>query len=104
MINLSIWLYGKPSWDMDIEGEEDIDPERFIEQGDYLKEHLHNIAKIVKKLRSAGWGCYGTLYSLEFCKNSIKTKKEAKEELKKLGVDEEISMIEFEDEEDYIEE
>ncbi len=97
MINLSIWLYGKPEWDMDL-GDK-IDPNIFIEQGNYLKEHLHNVANIVKKLNSTGWNCYGTLYTLEFSNENIKTKKEAKQELKKLGITDNVGLIEIDDEE-----
>lgn|SRR3989344_9141527 len=100
MINLSLFLYGKPAWDMDIEGEEDIDPEILKEQGDYLKEHLHAIAGIVKKLKSAGWECCGTLYTLEFYNEEIRSKKEALKELKRLDIDQDIfSLEELDDEE-----
>ncbi|MDP1693994.1 MAG: hypothetical protein Q8L34_00460 [Candidatus Woesearchaeota archaeon] len=101
MINISIGLYGKPSWDMDIEGEEITDGEMFRAQGKYLKEHLENVADIVKKLTSAGWSCSGTLYDLQFFKESVINKSEAKKELKRLKIDmNQINVEEYEIEED----
>ena len=97
MINVGVHLYGKPAWDMNIEGEEDIDPDMLRTQGVYLREHLDNVARIVEKLNSTGWRCYGTLYSLEFSKEGI-SKGQAEKELKKLGVLDEVNIEEFEEE------
>lgn len=98
MINISIFLYGKPSWDMPIESEDNIEPRMFKKQGDYLKEHLYCVAEITKKLKSSDWECYGTLYSLEFSKDI--TKSEAKKELKKLKISlKEVHTKELEEEE-----
>ena len=36
MINLSLWLYGKPEWDLDLD-DENVDTKLIREQGDYLK-------------------------------------------------------------------
>jgi len=105
MINVNVWLYRKPAWDMDIEGEEEIYPEMLKEQGNYLKKHLDKVADIVKKLKSAGWDCHGTLYDLDFLNKTIKTEEEAKQELKRLGISlKEVSIMEFEDEEEFGEE
>ena len=100
MTRIDIFLYGKPSWDMPIEGKKYINPKIFRKRGEALKEHLHNIAGMLEKLQSAGWKvseCYGAMYSPELCKEI--TKSEAKKELKKFGISEnEVSMDEFEDE------
>jgi len=104
MINLSIWLYGKPEWDLDLE-DDNMNTEIIKEHGDYLKEHMYRVAKIVEILKLSGWSCSMALYALEFYNEKIKSEKEAKIELKKLGINpKEINIIEFEDEEDYIEE
>ena len=101
MISLSIILYGKPGWDLSIEGEDDIDPKIFKLQGDYLKEHLHKVTNITEKLQSSGWSCYGTLYTLEFSKDISET--EAKKELKKLKINlKDINIEEYEEEEEKI--
>jgi len=102
MILINIFLYGKPSWDMKIEGKRRLNPEILKKQGNYLKEHMYEVADIVKKLQKANWEmskAYGALYSLEFSKEGL-NKKEAEIELKKIGVSiKSISIEEFEDEE-----
>ena len=65
---------------------------------------MYNVAQIFEKLKSSGWSCSLALYTLEFYNDNIKTGKQAKAELKRLGITEEINIIEFEDEEEYIEE
>ncbi len=100
MIDVNIWLYGKPAWDMDIEGEEKFDPVMFKERGNNLKEWLYEVSDIVKKLQSDGWNVYGALYDLTATKESVKTMRDAKKELKRLGVDlKSVSLNEWEDEE-----
>ena len=89
MVTLSIWLYGKPSWDLDIEGKEALEPNLFREHGDYMKEHLYKVADILEKLRNGGWNlseCCGALYTLELELFGL-NKKEARKELVKLGID-----------------
>lgn len=95
MVNLIIWLYGKPAWDLEIEGEENIDPNIFRKHGKYLKGHLSLVANTTEKLQKAGWSCCGTLYTLEFYKENV-TKKETKKELQKLGI--EFDLINIEEE------
>ena len=93
MINVSIWLYGKPAWDMAIEGEEDIDSEILKQQGNFLRDYLNAVADAVEKLQSANWACSGGLYTLEFYKEKI-SKKEARKEIKDLGIDRNLVHIE----------
>ena len=99
MINLSIHLYGKPSWDMNIEGEEDIDPQMLKEHGEFLRHHLYNVAEVMEKLKLNGWECYGMLYDIEFNHKKVTNESQAKKELKKLGIDPDFfSFFEYEDE------
>ncbi|HLC85914.1 MAG TPA: hypothetical protein VJG30_01350 [Candidatus Nanoarchaeia archaeon] len=82
MISLSIWLYGKPNWDIPIEGSKFIDPCVLLEHAGYLYKHLCEIAILVNKLQSNGWELfetYGAVYSLDFYKNI--SLEEAEEEL-----------------------
>ncbi len=101
MINISLWLYGKPSWGMPIEGKAYINPKIIRESGDDLRNHLHNVADILEKLQSSGWKMsesYGSIYALELHKNT--TKKEAQKELKTLKINiDDINIEELEDEE-----
>ena len=54
MIILSIWLYGKPSWDIPIEGKNFLDPKMIKEHNEYLYSHLNCITDIIEKLNSNG--------------------------------------------------
>ncbi|MEK6947882.1 MAG: hypothetical protein AABX19_01425 [Nanoarchaeota archaeon] len=72
MIILSIWLYGKPSWDIPIEGKSFLDPRIIREHNEYLYSHLNSICSIIEKLNSNGWNfseVYGEFYAIVFYKN-----------------------------------
>ena len=43
MIELNIWLYGKPSWDIEIEGKKFLDPLVLKEHAFLMKEHLEKL-------------------------------------------------------------
>jgi len=99
LTEVSIHLYGKPAWDLEIEVE--FNAEKIINMGKYLNEWLPKVVEIGKKLIDNGWEYYGGLYDVNFTKNI--TKEETKEELKKLNVDLDcvnINEEEFEDEEE----
>lgn len=88
MVNLSIFLYGKPILELGIVGTNKLNPEIFKKHGEELKERLDNISQNVKKLQDNGWilvELSGSLYSLELYKNNI-TKTEAKKQLESLGI------------------
>ncbi len=98
MINISLYLYGKPEWDLPTD-DGSIDGDLLKAHGNKLKEHLHKVADIVEKLKKNGWDYSLALYSLELYKEDI-TKQEVKKELKKLGISlKAINIMDFEDEE-----
>ncbi len=105
MIELSLWLYGKPSWEMDIEGKKSIDVNMLREQGTYLKEHLETTAAIIERLQKDGWAMlevYGEVYELVFYKEAIRTQEEAILKLQQLGIDMRcVDLREFCDEEEW---
>ena len=55
MIEVSVYLFGKPSWEMEIEGKDKIDPQILRDEGDELKERLYRAAEIVEALQNSGW-------------------------------------------------
>jgi hypothetical protein len=66
---VTIHLFLKPCWEMDIEGIDYIDPEILRRKGDELRERLHAAAEIVDKLQSDRWPMvsgYAAIYDLEF--------------------------------------
>ena len=92
MVRFVLWLYGKPAWDMELEGELDKDFSNVLRNIGYMhKEWLHKVADIYDELIENGWEAYGTLYDIDFYKN-ISVEK-AEEEFKKLGLEEYIDCI-----------
>ena len=96
---VSIHLFLKPSWEMDIEDIDYIDPKILRRKGDELRERLHAAAAIVDKLQSDGWprvSEYAISYDLEFIWEG--DGESAKERLVELGIDpDEVSIEEIEE-------
>ena len=101
---ISIWLFGKPSHEMAIEGG-NATPKMLREKAVELKERLERAAEIFEALDRNGWElaeCYGSVYELIFTKDI--TEMQTNEELKRLGINpEEINILEleYEDEDEY---
>lgn len=100
MATIDIWLFGKPEWEMDFDKAtlQDIK-----DLGENLKNRLNRISEIVEKLENNGWNRSAGLYNLYLHKN-IKKELVGKE-LEKLGIGEkEVSIEDFGEEEESIEE
>jgi hypothetical protein len=99
---ISIWLFGKPSFEMNIEGGS-ATPKMLREKAVELKKRLERAAEIFEELDRNGWElaeCYGSVYDLSFAKNINEI--QAKEELKMLGINpEEVNILQLEDEDQY---
>ena|SRR3989344_8395497 len=96
MIVISIWLYGKPSWDLPIEGTMFFDPKVFVEHGYYLMKHLSEVSKMLKVLQENGWTAletYGELYCLDLFKEA--TLSEALMEIHELKIP--LNKLDFEE-------
>ena len=100
-VEADLFLFGKPAWELDME---EASAEEIRKKGDEIKERLYRIAEIMEKLEHAGWERYSaSLYSISFYKEI--NEEEAKEELRRLGIDpEEVSLMEIEEEEEEAEE
>ena len=96
-VEADLFLFGKPAWELDME---EASAEEIRKKGDEIKERLYRIAEIMEKLEQAGWERYSaSLYSISFYKEI--NEEEAKEELRRLGIDpEEVSLMEIEEEEE----
>jgi len=104
MVELSLHLFGKPAWELDdFEGNElgEDFSEKLKALGDELRERLYNLAKIHSILLRNGWTAYGGLYDITYYKDI--SLKEAKKELKELGLEEYVENL-IEDFEEEIEE
>ena len=83
MTEISIWLYGKPEWE--INNLDEITGEQLKEHGKELMKRLSHIGDIVTKLEKNDWSRSAGLYDLFFYKDISVDK--AKEELTNLGID-----------------
>lgn len=98
MINLSIYLYGKPEWNLG-NTQDSLSPKLIRKHAEDLHQHLNEVAKTIEKLQTADWSCDLALYSLELYKGI--TKKQAEQELKKLKIDPDlVNLMECEEEEE----
>jgi hypothetical protein len=95
MINVNIFLFGKPEWMLDLEEAEYRD---FEELGVYLSAWLKEVGRIVKKLEKSGWNRSAGLYDLHFSKDI--TFEDAKKELKRLKIGlKQVDLEEWDEEE-----
>ena len=100
LVTVSVFLFGKPAWEIDrLEGSP-IDLELLDEIsscGQELSRRLARVAELGKKLVERGWEGVGLLYDIDFYKPV--SLKEAEEEFKALGIEpDEVSIREeFED-------
>ena len=88
MIEINLWLYGKPSWNMEIEGKNFIEPALLKNHGVALKDHLERTAELLHILQKSGWKIaesYGAIYELTLYKNTNMIK--AEKEILSLGID-----------------
>ena len=93
MIMAGMWLYGKPAWDLKAD-QVDVDAETLRVHGDFLHQHLYDVAEAFERLIAAGWNAAWTVYSVEFFKEGV-SMKEAKNELKRIGVERDlINLVE----------
>jgi hypothetical protein len=96
LVIVSIFLFGKPAWEIDgLEGSP-IDLElltAIASCGQELSRRLTRAAELGKKLVMKGWEGNGLLYDVQFYKEV--TLKDAEEELKALGIEpDEVSITE----------
>lgn len=88
-VELIINLFGKPAWEIpNFEGKTlDLDFANTLrELAEKLRNRLITLAEVHEKLINAGWEASGSLYGVRYVKDvSLEA---AKEELKKLGLEE----------------
>tara|TARA_Y100000310_G_C20352958_1_gene655271 strand:- start:185 stop:469 length:285 start_codon:yes stop_codon:yes gene_type:complete len=94
MIEINLFLFGKPEWEMDLEKAKAKD---FEDLGKGLNIWLTRVSKIITKLENNGWERSAGLYDLHFFKDT--SMKKAKQELKELKIKEkEVSIHQWDEE------
>ena len=94
-VELLINLFGKPAWEIAdfVDKELDIEfAEELKKLGDELRERLYKIAKLHEILVKNSWTATGSLYDIIYWKDI--SLDEAKEELRRLGLDEYAEYLE----------
>lgn len=89
MIEIRVWLYGKPSWDMPIEGINSITSNVLRERAEELQSHLLSVADLLEKLNNQGWKVSGDIYTLTFFKDKEISKEEIINILKEISINKE---------------
>jgi hypothetical protein len=101
LVSVSVFLFGKPAWEIDRFEGSPVDLELLSEiasYGEQLGTWLKRAAEIGRRLLGGGWEGNGLLYDMEFYKEI--SLKDAEEELKALGIEpDEVSIRE--ESEDY---
>jgi hypothetical protein len=95
---VNLYLFGKPAWEMEIEGwtVDERTPEELEEKGKELRVRMQRKAEITRNLLLNGWKGEGGLYTISFYKKA--SIGEAKNELAALGIrPDEVSLDEHED-------
>lgn len=91
-MEINYWLFGKPAWEMDIDGKK-IDPQMLKDKGEELKQRLDDAANVIKVLEVT---FEGALYDMR-ASLSCKTEDEARQLIKDKGLDpEDFSYLEEE--------
>lgn len=88
MIILEIWLHGKPEWELPLEGNR-INPFIIENYGNFIKNHMHNVAFTIKKLQNNGWILNEdriSPYSIEYFKEGVDSNN-VYNELKNIGIE-----------------
>lgn len=102
-VTVTLFLFGKPGQELN-EGEE-VTPEELRQLGRDLHERLDATAAILEKLTGAGWDAQMALYDIFLSHPYLNTAAQAEAQLQNLGIDpEQVSIDEWEDEEEEFEE
>ena len=94
-----VWLFGKPAWELDIEGVDVTEgmADEIELEGKELQARLSRAAQVVRKLVKSGWEGSGGLYDLSLYK-AIPLE-QAEKELADLGISvDEVNLEELEPE------
>lgn len=85
MVELEIWLYGKPSWDMLFNGVI-IRPALLRRRAKTLSKHLYRAADLLELFLRHGWQCRGTDYALRLFHKDVRDIQRALSALRGIGV------------------
>ena len=87
LVTVSVFLFGKPAWEIDILEGADVDVKLLNEVsacGEELFRRLKRASQMGKKLLDGGWDGCGLLYDIDFYKEI--SLKDAQKELEEMGI------------------
>ncbi len=98
MIEVNIPLFGMPSLEMDIAGQEVIEPDLFRLKGLELLDRLNRVAEMIEAMKKDGWSIVGEIFNLSAYHERITNAVDAERRLIKLGIEPgEVFVTEFEE-------
>lgn len=87
MIEVNIPLFGMASLEMDIAGQEIVEPDLFLLKGLELLERLGRVAEIVEAMKKDGWSIVGEIFNLSAYHEKITNAVDAEHKLMQLGIE-----------------
>lgn len=91
-------MFGMASMEMEIAGEQVIEPDLFRLKGLELLDRLNRVAEIIEAMRRDGWSIVGEVFNLCAYYERITSVEEAKRRLEKLMIaPDEVFITEFEE-------
>lgn len=98
MIEVNIPLFGMPSLELDIAGQEVTEPDIFRLKGLELLDRLDRVAEMIEAMKNDGWSIVGEVFSLSAYHERITNIVDAEHRLMQLGIEpSEVFVTEFEE-------
>lgn len=87
MIEVNIPLFGMPSLEMDIAGEEVTEPDLFRLKGLELLDRLNRVAEMIEVMKKDGWSIIGEIFNLSAYHERVTNAVDAEHRLVRLGIE-----------------
>ena len=94
MATVSIFLFGKPAWELPEKYKKEELPEILKGIGNNIKERMDEVSSAIQLLMDNGWKIEMLLYDIEAYKDI--SDKKAEKELKKLGIYDLVTILDIE--------
>lgn len=87
MIEVNIPLFGMPSLELDIAGQEVTEPDIFRLKGLELLDRLDRVAEMIEAMKNDGWSIVGEVFNLSAYHEKISNIVDAEQRLMRLGIE-----------------
>lgn len=87
MIEVNIPLFGMPSLEMDIAGQEVTEPDLFRLKGLELLDRMSRVAEMIEAMKKDGWSIVGEIFNLSAYHERVANSEDAQHRLMLLGIE-----------------